>query len=101
MSENKRKIVSAASTALVGVAAGALGGIPGMALGAVVGAAVGLIGPSTKSAFVDNVSRSIERAEQNDSDLGHQVGNKYRDIIQGTGVGGLAGMRGAWDAVVS
>ena len=60
---------------------------------------IGLLSAGSKDGFVPEIQRSVSRAKSDDGDLGHDVANKYRDIIQGTGVGGLAGMRAGWDRV--
>ena len=70
-----------------------------MAVGGAVGALIGLLSAGSKDGFVPEIQRSVSRAKSDDGDLGHDVANKYRDIIQGTGVGGLAGMRAGWDRV--
>lgn len=99
-SETKRKVAAIGSAAAVGAAVGYLAGPLGIGVGAAVGAAVGLLNSTSKENFSAGVASSIEMATQDDTDLQHPVGNKYRDIIQGTGVGGLAGMRQGWDAGV-
>jgi hypothetical protein len=97
MSLKKQRILSVGATAATGIAAGAFGGPVGMVVGGLVGAVAGLVSAGSKAGFVPVVKESLARAELDDGDLGHEVGNKYRDIIQGTGVGGLAGMRAGWD----
>jgi hypothetical protein len=97
MSLKKQRILSVAATAVTGLAAGAFGGPVGMVVGGIVGAVAGVLSAGSKDGFVPAVKQSLDRAKLDDGDLGHEVANKYRDIIQGTGVGGLAGMRAGWD----
>ena len=97
ISSTKQKLLSVGATAATGVAVGAFVGPVGMAVGGAIGGLVGLLSAGSKDGFVEEVQRSVGRAKSDDEDLGHEVANKYRDIIQGTGVGGLAGMRVGWD----
>lgn len=99
ISPTKQKLLAAGATAATGVAVGAFVGPLGMAVGGAVGALIGLLSAGSKDGFVPEIQRSVSRAKSDDGDLGHDVANKYRDIIQGTGVGGLAGMRAGWDRV--
>ena len=99
ISPTRQKLLAAGATAATGVAVGAFVGPVGMAIGGAVGALVGLLSAGSQDGFVTEIQRSVSRAKSDDEDLGHEVANKYRDIIQGTGVGGLAGMRAGWDRV--
>ena len=97
MSLKKQRVLSVGATAVAGIAAGAFGGPVAMVIGGLLGAGAGLLSAGSKDGFVPVVQGSLTRAKHDDEDLGHEVANKYRDIIQGTGVGGLAGMRAGWD----
>lgn len=100
-SQTKRKLAAVGSAAAAGAAIGYLAGPLGIAVGGALGAVVGLVGGTSREEFSDGVAQSIARSQHDDTDLQHEVGNKYRDIIQGTGVGGLAGLRQGWDSGVS
>jgi hypothetical protein len=97
LSANKQRLISSGATAATGVALGAFAGPLGMAIGGVVGGVVGLLSAGTRADFQTTIASSMARAKNDDDDLGAEVANKYRDIIQGTGVGALAGMRAGWD----
>lgn len=96
-----RLTTSAASGALLGGLAGAFAGPVGIALGAGVGAVASLLGPSSKTKFVEETASSLKRAQADDGDLGSEVGNNRRDLVQKVITGTLSGARQGWDSGVT
>jgi len=101
LSVSKQRLVSVGASTAMGAAVGALGGPLGIALGGVAGGMVGLLGAGSASNFQESVSQSLTRAQEDDLDMGTDVANKYRDIVQGSGVGAWAGFRLGWDLAQS
>jgi hypothetical protein len=92
--------VAAANGALVGAAVGSLGGPLGSAIGAGAGALTGLVSPAAQKTFVSQVKASVAQAQVNDGDMGHEITNKRRDLVQAALVGLGSGARAGWDATV-
>lgn len=93
-----RLAVSAGTGAATGAAIGMLAGPVGAAVGAGVGALFNLLGPTSKQSFADKIARSVRRARRAEDDLGSEVANNNRNMMQGIIVGGLAGVRHGWDS---
>ena len=86
---------------VIGGLAGSFAGPAGIAVGVGVGALASLLGPSSKSKFVEETTSSLKRAQTDDGDLGSEVGNNRRDLVQNVITGTLSGARQGWDAGVT
>lgn len=93
-----RFVVAAASGALMGGLAGSLLGPVGILVGAGVGAVAGLLGPAPRKGFEAKVASSLQRAKADDGDMGSEVGNNRRDLLQKVVTGTASGARQGWDA---
>ena len=98
VSPGKRLAASAASGALMGGLAGSFLGPVGIVVGAGVGAAVGLVGPTSKKGFEARLGSSLKGAAADDGDMGSEVANNRRDLVQKVVTGAVAGSRQGWDA---
>ena len=101
VSTGMRIASSAASGALIGAAAGVLAGPVGIAIGAGVGAVVSLLGPSSKAKFAESTEASLKRAKSDDGDMGSQIANDRRDLVQKVITGTVSGARQGWDSGVT
>ena len=101
LSTVKRLSIAAANGAVVGAAVGLLGGPLGAAVGGAVGAVLGLLSPAASKKFAQGIVQSMARAKAKDTDLGHEIANRRRDLVQSVIVGSAAGARQGWDAVTS
>lgn len=101
VSTGARLAVSAASGAVIGGLAGSFAGPIGIAIGAGIGAVASLLGPSSKAAFEDQTEASLKRAKADDGDMGSEVGNHRRDLVQKVITGAASGARQGWDAGVT
>lgn len=101
LSTVKRLSIAAANGAVVGAAVGLLGGPVGAAVGGAVGAVLGLLSPAASKKFAQGIVQSMARAKAKDTDLGHDIANRRRDLVQSVIVGSAAGARQGWDAVAS
>lgn len=97
----KRLGLSALSGAALGAAAGSLGGLVGVAVGAGLGAVAGLLGPASKEGFTTKVGASVEKARADDTDLGDDIANRRRDLVQRTITGLASGARQGWNSGVA
>jgi hypothetical protein len=77
-----QKTIAAAGGALILGWAGSHAGLPGMIIGAAVGALAGLHSAAAKPGFQEKVAQQLEKAQQNDFDLGDDIANKRRDVVQ-------------------
>jgi hypothetical protein len=98
VSPSARYGAAAASGALAGGAAGSFLGPVGIVVGAGLGALAGLIGPTSRKGFEAKLSSSLRRASADDSDMGSEVGNNRRDLLQRLVTGTVSGTRQGWDA---
>ncbi len=96
-----RLVASAASGAILGGLAGSFAGPIGIAVGAGIGAVVSLVGPSSKASFEERTEASLQRAKADDGDMGSEVGNHRRDLVQKVITGAASGARQGWDAGVT
>lgn len=96
-----RLATSAAGGALLGALAGSFAGPVGIAAGAAAGALTSLLGPSSKARFIQETANSLKRAQSDDGDLGSEVGNNRRDLVQNVITGTLSGARQGWDSGVT
>lgn len=93
-----RYAMATASGALIGGLAGSLMGPPGILIGAGVGAVAGLLGPTSRKGFEARLASSLARAKADDGDMGSEVGNNRRDLLQKVVTGVASGARQGWDA---
>jgi hypothetical protein len=98
VSTGVRYAASTASGALMGCLAGTVMGPVGMLVGAGVGAVVGMLGPTSKKGFEAGLESSLARARADDGDMGSEVGNNRRDLVQTIVTGTVSGARQGWDA---
>ena len=92
---------SAAGGAVIGGLAGSFAGPIGIAIGAGVGATVALLGPTSRASFAEETEKSLLRAKADDGDMGSEVGNNRRDLVQKVITGTVSGVRQGWDSGVS
>lgn len=93
-----RYAMATATGALMGGLAGSLLGPVGVLVGAGAGALAGLLGPTSKKGFEAKLASSLTRAKSDDGDLGSEVGNNRRDLLQKVVTGLASGARQGWDA---
>jgi hypothetical protein len=98
VSTGARYAAAATSGALMGGLAGSFLGPVGIVIGAGVGAVVGMVGPTSKKGFEAKTASSLARAKADDGDMGSEVGNNRRDLVQKVVTGAVAGARQGWDA---
>jgi hypothetical protein len=98
VSTGGRLAASAVGGALMGGLAGAALGPVGVVVGAGTGAVAGLLGPSSKKSFDAHLTSSLRRAQADDGDMGSEVANNRRDLVQKVVTGALSGTRQGWDA---
>jgi len=97
----KRMTVASGNGAVVGAALGSLAGPLGIAVGAAVGAVAGLALPSGRESFAREVGESLQEARSDKTDLGHEITNRRRDLVETAFVGLASGARAGWDKVVN
>lgn len=95
----RQLLATTLSGAVAGGAAGLLGGPIGAAIGAGVGAVTGLVSSVTNKSMPEAVDQSLNRAAENDTNMGSEDSNNRRDTLQNAIVGGLSGARAGWDKV--
>ena len=97
----KRLTVASGTGALAGAALGATGGLVGAAVGAAVGAVVGFALPAARQGFSQEIQSSLTEARSDRTDLGHEITNRRRDLVETVLVGVASGARAGWDTAVS
>lgn len=92
---------TAATGALMGGLAGSALGPVGIMVGAGIGAVAGMLSPASKPTFDNELSTSIARSTSDDGDLGSELANHRRDLVQKVVTGTLSGARQGWDSGVT
>jgi hypothetical protein len=59
---------------------------------------LGLLGPTNSRAFEAKLASSLARSQSDDTDMGSEIGNKRRDLVQKVITGTVSGARQGWDA---
>ncbi len=97
----QQKALAAGGGALMLGWAGSHAGLPGMMIGAAVGALAGLHSAATKPEFSEKVAKRLEKAQQNDFELGDDIANKRRDVVQNILVSTGSAVAQTWDSITT
>jgi gas vesicle protein len=95
----QQKLLAAGGGALMLGWAGSHAGLPGMVIGAAVGALAGLHGAASKPDFYPKAAKQLEKAQQNDFDLGDDIANKRRDVVQNILVSTGSAVAQTWESI--
>lgn len=96
-----RKLLSVASGAVIGGLAGLTLGPVGIVAGAALGAGLGLAGPGASRGFDAKLKSSLDRARADNTNLGSDIANNRRDLVERGITGTLSGARQGWDSGVA